>query len=139
LCNRAHGFRATVLAGPVFAPEDPPFGASGATIPMAYWKVVAMLAEAEDEVLRLHVTAYVLSQGPLIQAMLDRQGRSEGVEGFAFGTFRTFQVRLADLADVLGYDFGVLPASDPLARRVERAESPVVPVRPIDSVADIVL
>jgi endonuclease G len=134
-----HGFRATVIAGPVFAPEDPPFGTTGAAIPMAFWKVVTMLAEDEDEVLRLHVTAYVLSQGPLIHTMLDKRGHGEGVEGFAFGAFRTFQVRLGDLAETLGYDFGDLPGYDPLARRVERSESSVLPIRPIDTVADIVL
>lgn len=134
-----HGFRANVMAGPVFTPDDPPLGETGTTIPLAFWKVVTMLAQDEDEVLRLHVTAYVLSQGPLIQAMLDRQGRSEGIEGFTFGAFRTFQVRLADLAETLGYDFGTLPGFDPLARRVERSESMALPVRPIDRPGDIVL
>ena len=134
-----HGFRANVMAGPVFTPDDPPLGETGATIPLAFWKVVTMLAQDEDEVLRLHVTAYVLSQGPLIQAMLARQGRSEVIEGFTFGAFRTFQVRLADLAATLGYDFGTLSGLDPLARRVERSESAALPLRSIDSLDDIVL
>jgi endonuclease G len=134
-----HGFRANVMVGPIFTPDDPPLGDTGTTIPLSFWKVVTMLAQDEDEVLRLHVTAYVLSQGPLIQAMLDRQGRSEGVEGFAFGAFRTFQVRLADLAVTLGYDFGTLPEFDPLARRVERSESAALPLRPIDRLGEIVL
>jgi endonuclease G len=134
-----HGFRANVMAGPVFAPDDPPLETSGATIPMAYWKLVIMLAEDEDEVLRPHATAYVLSQGPLIHDMLDRRGRSESVEGFAFGAFRTFQVRIGDLAETLGYDFGDLPRYDPLARRVDRSEAAVLPVRPVDSPEDIVL
>jgi endonuclease G len=134
-----HGFRANVMVGPIFTPDDPPLGDTGTTIPLSFWKVVTMLAQDEDEVLRLHVTAYVLSQGPLIQAMLDRQGRSEGVEGFAFGAFRTFQVRLADLAVTLGYDFGTLPGFDPLARRVERSESAALPLRPIDRLGEIVL
>lgn len=134
-----YGFRANVMAGPVFTLDDPPLGDTGATIPLAFWKVVTMLAQDEDEVLRLHVTAYVLSQGPLIQAMMARQGRSEVIEGFAFGAFRTFQVRLADLAATLGYDFGTLPGLDPLARRVERSESAALPLRPIDSLGDIVL
>jgi endonuclease G len=127
------------MAGPVFTPDDPPLSDTGTTIPLAFWKVVSMLAQDEDEVLRLHVTAYVLSQGPLIQAMLARQGRSEGIEGFAFGAFRTFQVRLADLAETLGYDFGALPGFDPLARVVGRSESVALPLRPIDRPGDIVL
>jgi endonuclease G len=134
-----HGFRASVMSGPVFAPDDPPLASTGATIPMAYWKVVIMLAEGEDEVLRPHATAYVLSQGPLIHDMLDRRGNSESVEGFAFGAFRTFQVRLDDLSETLGYDFGDLPGYDPLARRVDRSEAAVLPIRPIDSPEDIVL
>ena len=134
-----HGFRANVMAGPVFTPDDPPLGETGTTIPLAFWKVVTMLAQDEDEVLRLHVTAYVLSQGPLIQAMLTRQGRSEGIEGFAFGAYRTFQVQLTDLAQTLGYDFGSLPGFDPLARRVERSETAALPLRPIDRPDDIVL
>lgn len=134
-----HGFRANVMAGPVFTPDDPPFGETGTTIPLAFWKVVTMLAQDEDEVLRLHVTAYVLSQGPLIQAMLARQGHSAGIEGFAFGAYRTFQVRLADLAATLGYDFGTLAGFDPLARRVERSESAALPLRPVDRLGDIVL
>lgn len=134
-----HGFRANVLAGPVFTDDDPPLGGSGTAIPMAFWKLVAMLAEAEDGILRLHVTAYVLSQGPLIQAMLARQGQSESVEGFAFGAWRSFQVRVGDLAAMLDYDFGSLPASDPLARQVARAETTVLPIRPIDRPEDIVL
>lgn len=134
-----HGFRANVMAGPVFTNDDPPLGDTGTTIPLAFWKVVSMLAQDEDEVLRLHITAYVLSQGPLIHAMLARRGRSEGIEGFAFGAFRTFQVRLGDLAEMLGYDFGALPGFDPLARRVERSEFADMPLRPIDCPNDIVL
>lgn len=134
-----HGFRVNVMAGPVFTDDDPQLGDTDATIPLAFWKVVSMLAQDEDEVLRLHVTAYVLSQGLLIQTMLARQGRSEGIEGFAFGAFRIFQVRLADLAKVLGYNFGALPDFDPLARRVKRSELKALPLRPIDRHSDIVL
>ena len=134
-----HGFRACVFAGPVFTPDDPPLGTSGASIPLSFWKVVAMLAEAEDGVLRLHATAYLLSQGPLIRDLLDGLGHREAVEGFVFGAYRTYQIRLSDLAHLTGYDFSSLPAADPMARRVERAESRVVPVRPIDHPDDFVL
>lgn len=137
--TRTHGFRACVFAGPIFTDDDPPLGDSGAPIPLNFWKVVTMLAEGEDEVLRLHATAYVLSQGPLIADLLAAKGRTEAVEGFVFGAFRTYQVRLADLAQMTGYDFGPLLAADPMARAVERIEGPVSPVKPLNGFGDIIL
>lgn len=137
--TRTHGFRACVFAGPVFTDDDPPLGTSGAPIPLNFWKVVTMLAQGEDEVLRLHATAYVLSQGPLIADLLARRGRTEAVEGFVFGAFRTYQVQISDLAAMTGYDFGPLVAADPLARAVERMETQPSPVKPLGSFGDIVL
>jgi endonuclease G len=116
---RTFGFRACVFTGPVFTDADPQLGQTGAPLPMHFWKVVAMLAEAEDEVIRLHATAYLLSQGQLIQVMLAARGETEALEGFAFGAFKTFQVRIADLAEMTGYDFGPLVQADPLARAEE--------------------
>ena len=137
--TRTHGFRACVFAGPVFTDDDPPLGTSGAPIPLNFWKVVTMLAMGEDEVLRLHATAYVLSQGPLIADLLARRDRAEAVEGFVFGAFRTYQVQISDLAAMTGYDFGPLVAADPLARAVGRMETQPSPVKPLGSFGDIVL
>jgi endonuclease G len=137
--TRTHGFRACVFAGPVFTDDDPPLGTSGAPIPLNFWKVVTMLAMGEDEVLRLHATAYVLSQGPLIADLLARRDRAEAVEGFVFGAFRTYQVQISDLAAMTGYDFGPLVAADPLARAVGRIETQPSPVKPLGSFGDIVL
>ncbi|MDP2084091.1 MAG: hypothetical protein Q8K20_02745 [Gemmobacter sp.] len=47
-------------------------------------------------------------------------------------------MRLTDLTQTLGYDFG-LPGFDPLARGVERSETAAMPLRPIDQPDDIVL
>ncbi|OAN70687.1 hypothetical protein A8B78_04335 [Jannaschia sp. EhC01] len=118
--TRTHGFRACVFTGPVFSPDDPPLGQTGALIPLEYFKVVTMLADSaeEDGILRPHATAYVLSQGQLIQRMLADQGFVETAEGFAFGSYRTFQVRLRDLEATTGYDFGPLRDFDPLDRLV---------------------
>lgn len=120
---RTHGFRANVFTGPIFGPSDPPFGESGVSIPLEYFKVVSMLAESGEEggILRLHATAYVLSQGHLVQRLLARQGVVEIAEGFAFGDYRTFQVRIRDLEAETGYDFGPLRDADPLDRAVTEA------------------
>ncbi|MEX0364561.1 MAG: DNA/RNA non-specific endonuclease [Ruegeria sp.] len=115
---RTHGFRANVFTGPIFTGHEPPLGDTGAPVPLEYFKLVTMLAEApeEDGILRLHATAYVLSQGQLIHGMLSDRGHVEAVEGFAFGEYKTFQVRISDLEAATGHDFGQLRDFDPLAR-----------------------
>lgn len=119
--TRTHGFRACVFSGPVLGENDPPLGDSGASIPLEYFKVVTMLAEdpGSDRILRPHATAYVLSQGKMIQQILAAEGIVETAEGFVFGAYRTFQVRVRDLEAQTGYDFGPLREADPLARRLE--------------------
>lgn len=109
-------FRANVFSGPVFSDDDPEFGTSGAPLPLNFWKVVSMLAEDSAGARRLHATAYVLSQGQLIQQMLAGRDLTEAAEGFAFGAWKTFQVRVRDLAEMTRYDFGPLAAADPLDR-----------------------
>lgn len=141
---RTYGFRACVFTGPIFSPDDPPLGQTGASIPLAYFKVVTMMAESpeEDGILRPNATAYVLSQGQLIQKMLARQGVVETAEGFAFGAFRTFQVRLRDLEAETGYHFGSLRDYDPMERHVERRSAEGVspaPAFPISVLENIVL
>ncbi len=130
---RTFGFRANVFTGPVFSDDDPPLGDSGAPIPLHYFKVVTMLAEDENATLRLHATAYVLSQGQLIQQLLLDQGLAAAVEGFTFGAFRTFQVRIDDLETMTGYDFGPLRDADPLAKPDEAP----VRVQPLDRLEQI--
>lgn len=110
---RTHGFRACVFTGPAYADTDPEFGSI--VLPLSFWKVVAMLAADESDTLRLHATAYLLSQGQLIQDLLAQRGVTEAAEGFAFSAYKTFQVRVADVAELTGLDFGPLVAADPLA------------------------
>lgn len=140
---RTHGFRACVFTGPVYTPDDRELGNTGAPLPMHFWKVLAMLATGEDEVIRLHATAYLLSQGQLIQQMLQRDGQTESTEGFEYGEFKTFQVRVRDLETMPGmegYDFGPLRDFDPLDR-VAQTESAVAakPVVELDLLERIVL
>ncbi|MFK7836326.1 MAG: DNA/RNA non-specific endonuclease [Sulfitobacter sp.] len=116
---RTHGFRCCVFTGPIFVGGEPELKQTGSPIPLNFFKVVTMLAEEEGSlgILRLHSTAYVLSQGQLIQQLLMQQGEPESTEGFEFGAFKTFQTRIADLEAMSGFDFGVLKDADPLARR----------------------
>lgn len=124
---RTHGFRACVFTGPIFTGDEPMLKDTGSPIPLKFFKVVTMLAKEEGTgVLRLHATAYVLSQVEAIQQLLSDQGLTESAEGFAFGEFKTFQMRIKDLEDMSGFDFGDLKAADPLASQVEAfaAEGP---------------
>ena len=59
--------------------------------------------------------------------------------GIVFGAYRTFQVRVRDLAAMTGYGFGPLAAADPLDRAGERearglGAKPVVLVDRFDAV-----
>lgn len=115
---RTHGFKASVFTGPILRPSDPQLGETGAPVPAEFFKVVVMAATMPDdpEVLRLHATAYILSQGELITDILSARGRVEATEGFAYGEYKTFQVRIADLEAQTGHDFGPLREFDPLDR-----------------------
>lgn len=114
---RTHDFRATVFTGPIL--DENIVVEEGVTIPLEFWKVVVMMTSddesGEDEPqLRLHATAYLLSQGQLIHSMLANRGQNESVEGFKFGEFKTFQLAIADLEEATGYDFGPLRDADPM-------------------------
>ena len=114
---RTHDFKATVFTGPIL--DENIVVEKGVTIPLEYWKVVVMMtsddtSDAEEPELRLHATAYLLSQGQLIHSMLAGRGQNEAVEGFAFGEFKTFQLAIADLEGATGYDFGPLRDADPM-------------------------
>jgi endonuclease G len=137
--SRTHGFRVNVMVGPILTGDEPPLGTSGASLPLAYFKVLSMLAEDATGTLRLHATGYVLSQGQLIQKWLAGLGRTEGTEGFAFGAFKTFQVRIADIEAETGHDFGPLSAADPLAAAIAAEGPDSRPFRPLDRAEDLLL
>jgi endonuclease G len=135
---RTHGFRASVFTGPVARDDDEEIG-PGVVAPREFWKVVAM--EDADRG-KLHATAYLLSQGQLIHDLLIARSQHEGVEGFALGAYRTYQVAVADLAEATGYDFSAYAGADPLAATAggqEAAATGEPLYLPIDSDDQIVL
>jgi endonuclease G len=109
----------------------------GVIAPREFWKVVVMEDSDKHE---LHATAYLLSQGDLIHDLLEKRGKTEGVEGFLLGDFKTFQIAIADLADATGYDFSAYVAADPLAAGGQEAMEAGEPVYiPLDTLEQIVL
>ena len=136
---RTKGFRACVFTAPVFSDDDPILEEEDVHVPLEFWKVVVMV---DSELNKLHATAYLLSQGQLIRKLLEDRDRSEAIEGFVLGPYRTFQISLADLEEATGYDFGALKDADPLARTEEGREAaaanvPVVVT--LETFGDVVL
>src|SRR5262249_23712818 len=85
---RTHGFKACVFTAPVFSEDDPILEEENVRVPLEFWKVVVMIDRDER---KLHATAYLLSQGQLIRKLLEKRDRTEAVEGFVLGAYRTFQ------------------------------------------------
>lgn len=100
-------FRVSVLTGPVFRDSDkrlkPGVGAGDVPVPEEFWKVVAMVNGDTGE---LSATGYVLSHGPMIRDLVESV--------FVYGSYKTYQVRIALIAAQTGLDFGALVAADPL-------------------------
>jgi endonuclease G len=131
---RTRGFRACVFTGPVARDDDPEIG-TGVLAPREFWKLVAM-RDADGPA--LHATAYLLSQGDLIRELLEKRSRTEAVEGFELGAYRTFQIAIGDLQDATGYDFTAYLAADPLRTGAEAVDDEPRYV-PLDSQEDLVL
>ncbi|WP_375412140.1 DNA/RNA non-specific endonuclease [uncultured Bradyrhizobium sp.] len=136
---RTHGFKACVFTAPVYTDDDPVLEEENVRVPLEFWKVVVM---EDSDRNKLHATAYLLSQGQLIRKLLEDRNRSEAVEGFVLGPYRTFQIAIADLEAATGYGFGGLKDADPLkkteaGREAINAGIPVVV--PIEESADLVL
>jgi endonuclease G len=123
----------------VYTDEDPVLEEESVRVPLEFWKVVVM---EDSERNKLHATAYLLSQGQLIRKLLEDRNRSEAVEGFVLGPYRTFQIAIADLEAATGYGFGALKDADPLkkteaGREAIEAGTPVIV--PIEDTADLML
>jgi endonuclease G len=94
-------FKANVFTGPVFADDDDLY--RGVKLPRQFWKVVTMVKEDGT----LSATGYLLSQARLIDGL-------ESDEPFSYGAYKTFQVKVAEVARLTGLSFGALPDADPL-------------------------
>jgi DNA/RNA endonuclease G (NUC1)/V8-like Glu-specific endopeptidase len=97
---KTHSLKVCVFTGPVFGDGDIPY--RGVLLPKEFWKVVVIRRADTDE---LSATAYMLSQADMIS----------GFE-FAYGRYKTYQVKVSKVASLTGLDFGALVAADPLAR-----------------------
>jgi len=102
--SRTYGLRASVFSGPILRDGDQYLEGTDLQLPREFWKVIVMV-DADRQ--KLHATGYVLGQGELIADL---------TEGFAFGDFGTYQVRVADIAGATGLDFSRLSGADPLAQ-----------------------
>lgn len=101
--------RVSVMTGPVFSDEDPvyrPPGLAEVKVPTDFWKVVVFQYDDSGEVV---ATAYMASQA----AQLPKKNR--GRPQFVFGAFNDYQLKIADLEDITGLDFGPLRDRDVLA------------------------
>jgi endonuclease G, mitochondrial len=133
---RTEGFKACVLTGPVNRDDDPEIK-DGVRAPKEFWKLVAM-PDADGD--GLHATAYLLSQGDLIRDLLEKRNRTEAVEGFELGAYRTFQIAIRDLADATEYDFSAYLDADPLGRPgsdTEAAEDALPRYVPLERLSDV--
>jgi endonuclease G len=99
--SETDGLKVSVFTGPIFGARDREFRA--VRIPEAYWKVVVM---RRKDTQRLSATAYVLGQKDMIG----------GLETFAFGAFKTYQVTVRDVERRTGLGFGSLRDADPMSR-----------------------
>lgn len=124
--------RLVVFAGPVLDPADPVY--RGVQVPLRFWKVAGFL---QDGVLA--ATGYLLDQSPLVENL-----PQELVEAMAagaippLGPFRTFQLRISQIADLTGVQLDQLAAVDLMPIEPTLDGGPP-PWRELTSFADIQL
>jgi endonuclease G len=107
-----------VFTGPVLEESDPPY--RGVQIPLRFWKVAAFLQGGS-----LASTAYVLDQSPDLTRDAAARALAEAARAGdppPLGAFRTFQVPVADVAELTRLDLGPLPAVDRLPTPVRGVE-----------------
>lgn len=134
---RTRGFKANVFTAPIHRDDDPVLAEEQVRVPLEFFKVVVMV---DDDRNTLHATAYLLSQGQLINDLLADRKSTESVEGFTLGAYRTYQIAIADLESATGFDFGALRKFDPLghARATREAAGVELPVaKALDALSDI--
>lgn len=118
--------RLCVFNGPVFRPSDRPY--RGVKVPDEFWKVVVF---ADDDGAPA-AAAFVLTQADLIAGLEEK---------FDLGEYRSVQVRIRDLEERTGLDFGPLVGWDALEKEDARESftEAEVPAVVLESVRDVVL
>ncbi|MFC5790030.1 DNA/RNA non-specific endonuclease [Agromyces tardus] len=111
---RVHAQRLSVFTAPVLAPDDPPY--RGIRVPLRFFKVVAW--RSGDE---LATAGFVLDQSPLIDLEGAARLQAEAARVAAgavpdLGPFRTYQVPVADIAQLSGLAMPELVAADRMPR-----------------------
>ncbi len=105
-------FKVSVMTGPVFDQRDTPLrrqpGAEDIPIPEHFWKIAVMV---NADTGKLSATGYLLTHGSLIDGLTEA--------AFVLGSYKTYQVTIARISGLTGFDFSQLEAHDPLQRRNE--------------------
>ncbi|MEU9957085.1 DNA/RNA non-specific endonuclease [Streptomyces sp. NPDC050982] len=106
-----------MFTGPVLEDSDPAY--RGIKVPLRFWKVTAFMQDGH-----LASTAYILDQTPDLsrdaaaRALADAERAGDPPP---LGAFRTFQVPVADVAEITQLDLGPLPDADLLPRAMRAA------------------
>lgn len=112
LLGHAEAFdsRLSIFTGPILDLADPVY--RGVQIPRKFWKVAAWVSDGQ-----LASTGYLLDQTELLVGLLSR---TLG-EAPPLGAYRTFQLRVSELAEVSGIEMAELAAVDRLVTHPEVA------------------
>jgi len=135
--------RLVVVTGPVFADDDPEY--RGVQIPRRFYKIAAYLLpqpadlDPDQEVSVLASAGFVLDQTPLVEEIV---GGARSQEVPDLGGFRTFQVPVADIAELTALDLGPLVPADRmpgLAPAVSDVDGGVPAWRSVTAPTDLLL
>jgi endonuclease G, mitochondrial len=110
-----HDLRINVFTGPVFRKEDPLI--LEVRVPQEFWKIVVMVKSSGAP----SATAYLLTQRNLL-----------GERDFAFGEFKTYQVKIRAIETLSNLTFDGLDQHDPMSRSRE-----LVVARRVNQLTDI--
>ncbi|MEO1533375.1 MAG: DNA/RNA non-specific endonuclease, partial [Pseudomonadota bacterium] len=123
-------FKVSVMTGPVFRDEDKRLkvqpGAEDIQIPEAFWKIAVMVRADTGA---LSATAYLLTQGEMIRDLVEA--------AFVLGEYKTYQVKVARISEITGFDFSALEPHDPLKGEPESLFGRAA--RPLEGAASITL
>lgn len=104
-------WKVSVLAGPIFGPNDPVHKPTTLPVPRAFWKVIASVARRARRRPVLQVQAFILPQDHLIDHD-DLEAAGIPYEAIFGAGFETSQVTVAELERLTGFDFQNLRDAD---------------------------